>query len=674
LEGKNATTNHLDGIARYVEAVVTPSASKPAPKPLPTLARLYLGAVIVAGLSATVYSAADLALRPISAQWLILAALTLLTGSFSVKIPSIAVRISVSEAFVFASVLLFGPSAATVIVALDSFVMSLWLPRDQRFHLRSTFNLAAGALGIWVAASSFYWLSGAQAGNLALLLPLERHLPELAALGGIYFLLNSWLVAIAISFERNTHVFPLWWTHFPWFSLNYFGGVSVAALLVSYTRSIDLSAIGIIVPLLLISYLTYRSSLGRIEDAKRHVDVLNDLYMSTIETLAMAVDAKDQITHGHIRRVQVYAVELAKRLGVSDPAQLKAIETAALLHDMGKLAIPEYILNKPGKLTPAEFDKMKRHADIGADLLSSIKFGYPVVPIVRHHHECWDGRGYPAGIGGADIPLGARILSVVDCFDALNSDRPYRPRLTPEDAFDILRERRGSMYDPLVVDTFIRVYPEIAADAVKAGHEARSILPLGLYDVNDQGDTTTPLDHIRANASESALLTALRRDLTKSASTQHAITTASHCLRHLTAATVFAFFRYSKDIDVLTCEIAVGDREHLLEGLKINLGERVSGWTAATRRTAINSDASLDLSTIASAFDPPLRSTVSAPIVQGDHLIGVLTAYSTKSHGFDAAHRYPVEEVAAALSDVLAALAQPKQSTERIVRFPPQQA
>ena len=160
----------------------------------------------------------------------------------------------------------------------------------------------------------------------------------------------------------------------------------------------------------------------------------------------MAVDAKDQITHGHIRRVQVYAVELSKRLGVSDDEQLQAIATAALLHDMGKLAIPEHILNKPGKLTTAEFDKMKRHSDIGADLLSSIRFPYPVVPIVRHHHESWDGSGYPAGIAGTDIPLGARILSVVDCFDALKDRIDLIALAYPhEESFAILKERRGTM-------------------------------------------------------------------------------------------------------------------------------------------------------------------------------------------------------------------------------------
>src|SRR5437763_16643539 len=140
--------------------------------------------------------------------------------------------------------------------------------------------------------------------------------------------------------------------------------------------------------------------MGRVEDANKHVEQLNRLYLSTIETLAMAIDAKDQVTHGHIRRVQSYATNLAHTMGIRDQRLLKAIEAAALLHDMGKLAVPEHILNKPGKLTDAEFEKMKVHATVGADMLSEIQFPYPVVPIVRHHHESWDGTGYPDGLRG----------------------------------------------------------------------------------------------------------------------------------------------------------------------------------------------------------------------------------------------------------------------------------
>src|SRR4051812_42305333 len=228
----------------------------------------------------------------------------------------------------------------------------------------------------------------------------------------------------------------------------------------------------------------------------------------------MAIDAKDQITHGHIRRVQVHAVKLARAMGVKDSQQIRAIEAAALLHDMGKLAVPEYILNKPGPLTTAEFDKMKLHASVGADILSAIDFPYPVVPIVRHHHESWDGSGYPDGLKGTDIPIGARILSVVDCFDALTSDRPYRPRLSDSDALKILVERRGSMYDPLIVDTFTRVYRDIAPDAPTPTVTRRALSEItSSSSTVDSVRVATNFEDVSANSAEMLTLYDLSRGL-----------------------------------------------------------------------------------------------------------------------------------------------------------------
>ena len=274
----------------------------------------------------------------------------------------------------------------------------------------------------------------------------------------LFFGINSWMIAFAVALETRTSPLRIWRTNFLWLSLNFFCGASVAALLAVNVdpTNVDLTYLGAVVPLLLALYLTYRTAMGRVEDAIGHLQRVNKLHLATIETLAHAVDAKDQVTHGHIRRVQNLTTQVATALGITDELQLRAIEASALLHDMGKLAIPEHILNKPGKLTPAEFEKMKLHASIGAEILSSIEFPYPVVPIVRHHHENWDGTGYPDGISGVDIPIGARILSVVDCFDALTSDRPYRPALTAAAALEIVGQRRGNMYDPLVVDTFVR--------------------------------------------------------------------------------------------------------------------------------------------------------------------------------------------------------------------------
>ena len=406
------------------------------------------------------------------------------------------------------------------------------------------------------------------------------------------------------------------------------------------------------------------------QDAQRHIEQVNELYMSTIEALAMAVDAKDQITHGHIRRVQVYALELAKRLGVADERKLQAIATAALLHDMGKLAIPEHILNKPGKLTPAEFDTMKRHADIGADLLSPVKFPYPVVPIVRHHHEHWDGNGYPTGISGADIPLGARILSVVDCFDALTSDRPYRPRLSTEEAFAIIREGRSEMYDPLVVDTFFASHAEIEPLANRAGQEARSLVDAtALLDSPDaERKRPTALTKIRASASETVLLESGARAIGKAASLTEALQAAAQSLRQLTPATVFALFEYDSAADRLACHTVNGDEHRLLQGLIIELGERVTGWSAANRRTSMNSDASLDLARIATFFTPPMRSTISTPLTNGDLLLGGLTAYSPRESAFSEGHRYAFEQLSGALADRLTTLA--SKPSQNLVSFP----
>ena len=618
--------------------------------------RVYLGGVILAGTGLAAHSANEVYFGNGWDKWWVLAALTLLTGSFTVKVPGLLARISVSDAFVFASVLAFGPAVATVIVAIDSIVATLWMRPEHRSLLRSLFNLATVALSIWLASHTFYWLAGTKPGEN---LPLSQLVVPLFALASLYFLVNSWLVAFALSFEKGINVIGLWWENFPWLSLNYFGGVSVAALLISHSSSIDLNTVGIILPLLVITYLTYRTSLARLADAQRHISQVNDLYLSTIEALAMAVDAKDQITHGHIRRVQVYAVELAKRLGVHEERQLKAIETAALLHDMGKLAIPEHILNKPGKLTDAEFDKMKRHADIGADLLSSIRFPYPVVPIVRHHHESWNGSGYPSGIARTDIPLGARILSVVDCFDALTSDRPYRPRLEKDEAFRILLERSGSMYDPLVVSTFIEAFDEIAPTATRAGQLAKSIMVFA-----DDRLAQSPMDKVsRTTGLSREALAEMRMSVTTADSVGVAFVRALTQIKKLTPSRVCAIYEYQRDRDSFRCTQAVGDPSELLTGLVISNGDRITGWAGANRQTAINSDAVLDLGPLAELFNPPLLRATSCPIEIDGQTPAVLTIYGDCEEGFAKKHIDVLEQV----SECIALRLRKKQQSEVLI-------
>ena len=622
--------------------------------------RLYVGSVVACGVLVVARSLVELWNSPVvDIQWFVLAALTLLSGSFTIRIPTIPALLSVSETFVFAAVLLYGPAAATAIVVLDTLIISLWLGTRFRSPARVLFNVAAPSVAIWIAAQFFYAWAGTRPLSTYVDTPppILTLVPPLLAMALCYFLLNSWLVAGAVSYETGRPAFRVWRKNFLWLSLNYFSGASVAALLLPYLQSPgaqSIRLIGIIPPLLLISYLTFKTALGRVEDATSHLTELNKLYLSTIETLAMAIDAKDQITHGHIRRVQTYAVALAKEMGVADESLIKAIEAAALLHDMGKLAVPEYILNKPGPLTPSEFDKMKLHASVGADILSAIDFPYPVVPIVRHHHENWNGTGYPAGLSGADIPIGARILSVVDCFDALTSDRPYRPRLSDKEALRILAERRGTMYDPLVVDTFNRIH----ADLVQLVPADPPVTPLQTITDSSKSEAFTArrerFEQIAASRSETVALLQLAQELGGSKAPKDIAEIVLRQLRSFIPASLAAVYIVDKTKDELTAVKAIGDNSGLLVDLRIALGRNLTGWVAANKQSIRNSDAMLDLGEAARNLSPRLSSCLAVPVVYRDDCIGVLAFYSSTSSAFSEDHQRLAEAVAHQMADMLA--------------------
>jgi putative nucleotidyltransferase with HDIG domain len=595
---------------------------------LPQSCRRFVLTVSVIGQLIAGHSLFRLAAEPIDDQWYTLAVLTLLTGNFTVKIPGILARLSVSESFVFASVLMFGPAAGTITAVLDALIISLRLGHHTRDAFRVVFNVSVASLSAWVAAHFFFGLAGIQPYHIQHT-PLGQILLPLVVFTATYFLLNSWLVTFAFALERNQRPFPIWHKNFLWLSLNYFGGASVAGLLVSYTRVIDFTTLGIIVPLLAISYLTFRTSLGRIQDAHQHVEEVNRLYLSTIETLAMAIDAKDQVTHGHIRRVQQFALGLAAELGVKDQGQLKALEAAALLHDTGKLVVPEHILNKPGRLTPGEFDKMKAHARVGAEILSAIQFPYPVVPIVRHHHECWDGNGYPDGLKGTDIPIGARILAVVDCFDALTSDRPYRRRLSDEEALAILVQRRGTMYDPLIVDTFAVINDRLIAAAGEKESEIEALL-------TSPGQPTSP------PTQQSPL--SFFWQASEVAKTAHAVLQS---ILAATGAKIAVFFIRDTKTDqlvTLTSTERDADSRHFFT---IPVGSHVSGWVAANGRTIVNADAALDLPGHAASLG--LSRCMCVPVSVGNEILAVIATYLDDPRGFSDHDLFTVEAAAGAV-------------------------
>ncbi len=580
-----------------------------------------IGALVI------VQSLVSLQTTPHRYEWLFFAALTALAGSFSLKIGSINAWVSISDTFFITTALMFGPAPATLAVALGTFVSS-WR-RGGVARQRVSFNTSTCAFAIWAGSQVFFWVAAVppltqqQSPVVQLAVPL-------LALTAVYFIVNTGLIAIAVALDARRPVFVVWREHFLWLMATYFAAASVSFCLVLVMYEAGLTAtILVLVPLLLVLHLTLRSSIGRLDDASRHLAHLDRLYLSTVETLAMAIDAKDDVTHSHVRRVQAYALGLARALGVNDEATLKAIEAAALLHDTGKLAVPEHILNKPGKLNEVEFEQMKRHVDVGADILSLVEFPYPVVPIVRCHHENWDGTGYPRGVVGTDIPVGARILSVVDCFDALTSDRPYRSALSVEQAFDVLRARRGTMYEPQVVDTFMRVHRELAEQI--STFETHDALKQITRSVAVSVPAPTPAVVTSGGVSDDVLaFVSLARLASGDASMNDVLALASNLMSGLAPGATIGWYTVDESSGGLVLRHAAGPAASQISGTTLRMGEGVSGWVAAQRQVIVNSEASLDLGTRA-RVGASLEYTLSAPLITRESLVGTVTLYSSSA-------------------------------------------
>jgi putative nucleotidyltransferase with HDIG domain len=582
---------------------------------------------------------------------LMFAGLTLLASAFTLKIPSIDSTSAASEIFALTSVLLYGADAGALIFAGVAIVLSL---RSKFSPQKTLFNVGNLCLSSWLAGWVFFAMAGAP--------PLYRFdgsftslVTPLVAMTATYFATNSGLTAAVVALVSRRSLGKVWSAHFVPLLPSYVAGGSVALLLVVAMRQVQFTAIALILPLLFISYLTLRSSFGRLEDSQAHVAKLNRLLLSTVETLATAIDAKDEVTHDHVRRVQLGTLALARELGVTDEQTLKAIEAAALLHDTGKIAVPEHILNKPGRLTPAEFEKMKQHAPVGAEILSSIEFPYPVVPIVRHHHENWDGTGYPDKLKGSEIPLGARILSVVDCYDALTSDRPYRGRMTEEEAMAILRQRRGTMYDPMIVDTFIAAVSRIMPTAESLPHPAaraigdarardkqeaeaaRAAAPAGPSSLDDGVLAVTSLTRAlngqaRVGDIGALLWMILRQSLTSDAMTISLVDTAT---------------------DSVTVRYAAGTHASFLRTLSRPTGTGITGWVAVNLRPAVNAEPGIELGVQAHALVPKLQSCLSVPLTEGGALIAVLSMYAERPQAYTEDHVRLVELLAPRLASAL---------------------
>jgi diguanylate cyclase (GGDEF)-like protein/putative nucleotidyltransferase with HDIG domain len=452
-------------------------------------------------------------------------------------------------------------------------------------------------------------------------------------------------------------------------------GISVLSLLLLFYLAIVYQSmvhafLGLLIAALV--YLLYRVNERRLEEIqrneaeqRRHVEEMASIHMNTIESLAIAIDAKDQTTHGHVRRTQIYATQMGTLLNVSEK-ELQALHAGALLHDIGKLAVPEYILNKPGKLTEAEFAKMKIHPTVGGDILRRVNFPYPVEDIVRYHHEKWDGSGYPKGLKGESIPLIARIISVVDFYDATRCDRPYRKGMKREESLALLRSMVGSAFDPKVVETFTRNVEEFdrlidsqdiqeqVASTPSVDTETRTKPDAGLApDILGVYEETSGFRSISEAQREVFALHEIAQTIGSSLNLSDTVTLVANKLRAIVPFDTCVIYLVHDPSGKAIAAHVVGEEVEVFKRRRINIGDGITGWVIANSRSMCNASPDLDLVGLPDEVVKRFRGVLVSPLQREDGAFGAISLYSQSRTSYTAEHVRLLESVCQHASSAL---------------------
>ncbi|HUK53915.1 MAG TPA: HD domain-containing phosphohydrolase [Candidatus Binatia bacterium] len=559
---------------------------------------------------------------------------------FKVRLPGIQATMSANFLFILVGILDLSYPETLVMGCLGGLAQTLWQAKPRPRLIQLLFTFANLAISVTAASLVFHT---SLAPRLGLQWPLL-----LAAASTTYFAVNTMSVSGIIAITERRNPILVWkecylWS-FPYYMLGamFAGGISVLNRTLGWQLAI------LVLPVVYWMYRSYRTYLDRLEAEKKHSEEIADLHLRTIEALSLAIEAKDHNTHAHLRRVQTYALKIGKDLGLGE-SELNAIRAAAMLHDIGKLAVPEHILSKPGRLTPEEFDRMKIHPVVGAEILNRVHFPYPVVPIVRSHHEKWDGTGYPDGLAGETIPIGARILSVVDCFDALTSERPYRKAMSPAEGMNYLKVESGRSFDPRVVKIIERHYREMEEAVIGTITEKslfevvsvdRAVAPsAGFADLPDEAEVRAAsfLASIVSARQEAQLLFELAQTLGNSLSLRETLSVVGARLKQMIPYDSIVF--YVVQGNKLVPKYLHGVDYDLFSALEIPRGQGIAGWVAVMEKPIINGNPAAESQYLG---DPKrvsiLQSALAIPLRGRDGIAGVLCLYLREKNGFTKDH------------------------------------
>ena len=599
---------------------------------------MYLGLVIAAG-SVILFNGLWHWSTQDWTRYLSYCVIALIASGMKVTLPTVPGTISMSFLFVLIGISTLSRAETLAMGCLGMLVQSVFHAKSRPRPIRMIFNVASMACSIEAAYDVYHapWLQNAS---------LEAPLRLLLA-AGVFFVANTLSVAGAIAVTEGKNAWTVWRESYFWSFPNYLVGAAVAWVVGAASRLVGWQTSLLLLPVLYVVYRSLALYVNRLEDEKKraeqqrvHAEEVAALHRRTIETLALAIEAKDQTTHDHLERVEIYAIAVGQELGL-DEAQIEALRAASLLHDIGKLAVPEYIISKPGKLTPQEFEKMKTHTVVGAEIVERIRFPYPVAPIVRSHHEKWNGTGYPDGLMGEQIPIGARILSAVDCLDALASDRQYRRALPLEEALQIVRSEAGKSFDPRVVEILARRCVELeqrAKSGVPSGPAKlstalkieRGDAPAAGFETAASNESTRDLMNfqrsIEATESRTRRAGELSERLERSQGREAAFSVLRETLRSLVPYDAMVVYRRAGE-RLIPADSDLGEYR-MLASLEIPIGMGLSGWVAETGKSILNGNPSVEPGYL---NDPTrfsvLGSALAVPLETTNGILGVLSVY-----------------------------------------------
>ena len=614
----------------------------------------YVGAIVLAG-------AALLSLRlppltvshpPLLASMLMAA---IAASALRVALPGsgVGATVSASMAALFGSLLVIGPDQTLIVAAAAGFTHCTFGTTRRNPVYWTAFSMAALVTVTFAAGRVYAATGGVPLVDASSLDSLE--LPIIAA-ALVWVLLTAIVMGGGLLATSGWRVIAGRRDDLSWFMLSGCVGTAAGVVAAVLLRGATWWLWPVALVPLVLTHVAQRLSAERVDAERRRTQQMADLHFASIEALAVAIDAKDMTPTTHVRRIQAYAEELAVMLGMSD-GDVQAVRTAAVLHDIGKLAVPEHILSKPGPLTPEEFQKIRTHPQIGAEIVGAVPFPYPVAPFILAHHERWDGRGYPSGLKGEQIPLGARILSVVDQFDALTTDRPYRTACSTEDAFQSLRREAGRSLDPHIVDLFIDAYPRLSGEAERLAEAAArqlSFAQVGPFDTAARDGSAKVFRDIALAHREVYALYELAQALGTSLGIGDTMALIASKLHNLVPFSSCALFLHSAETDTLRCRFATGIDAELLQQLTVANGEGLVGWAAKNERALVNARPGTDFEAAGVRVHTSLQSALVIPLVFNTGLVGALAVYGQEAGCFNDDHRRLLARVAEQAAGVIA--------------------